>query len=170
MLYEVKKLCEVYNLPDVTEHRVTKESIKENVWLKARKELWKNTVRNKRIPIVPEFRKKKKNYWTFPKREARLIMSHNIGELNFKVNKKQESLKKYGNLNCIAGCDEVDSYDHVKQCARYYTQAKNYELDGTDEKLAQYLVDLDNERFKRYAHPLVYRIGRKERRRRRGVK
>ena len=166
LLGEVKRLCELYNLPDVTETRVTKESIKESVWWKARVDLWKRTIKNKRLPAIPEIRKKTKLYWTLPKREARLIMSHNIGELNFKENKKNEMKRKFGDIKCFAGCDEIDSFQHVKECERYTVKAKNYNLDGTDEKLAKYLADLDSERFKKYACPLVYRIGGKEKRRR----
>ena len=127
--------------------------------LKARQDTWKTAMKNKRLPTIPAIMKKKKLYWTMPKREARLVLSHNIGELNFKINKKQEMTKKYGNLNCFAGCDEVDSLSHAMSCVRYDTKVKNFGLDGTDEKLAKYLTALDSERSRKYKCPLVYRVG-----------
>ena len=89
-------------------------------------------------------------------------MSHNIGELNFKENKKNEMARKYGGLNCFAGCDEIDNLKHAMECERYDVKARNFNLDGTDEKLAIYLSALDTERFRKYECPLIYRVGSKE--------
>ena len=169
MIGEVKRLCEIYKLPDVTKYRVKKERIKEYVWEKARQELWRNAMRNRRVPITTKVAKHKKLYWTLPKYEARLILSHNIGELNFKDNKRRESRQKFGNLRCFAGCEENDSLEHVKQCERYDTKFRNFYIDGTDEKYVRYLRALDIERWRKYQHPLTFRPNRKQRERNRGV-
>ena len=168
MIGEARKLCETYGLPDITIHNVPKDIIKELVWRKARQELWLNSMKNRRVPFTPTIDKSGKPYWRFQRYEARLILHYKIGELSFKDYKKNEMKRKFGNLRCFAGCEEIDSYSHVKQCERYETKVKNFDLDGTDEKLAKYLRALDRERFRKYGSPLVHVPNRAEKSRRLG--
>ena len=127
-------------------------------------------MRNRRVPFTNKVKKSKKLYWTLPKYESRLVLSHNIGELNFKDNKRNESMKKFGTLKCFAGCDEIDSLEHVKQCERYDTKLRDFYQDGTDSKFAKYLRALDVERWRKYQNPLVYRPNSKQRRANKGEK
>ena len=166
ILKETKELCRIYNLPDVTEIRVRKEDIKEMVWKKARIEIWENVMKNRRIPFRSNFGKTKKNYWKMPRYKAKLLLSYYIGELNMKDYKRNEMRKRFGNTNCLEGCDEPDNLKHVMECERYETKPKNFKLDGTDEKLVNYLASLDKERFRKHEYPLVYRLDRKQRKKR----
>ena len=168
MIGEIRKLCELYRLPDVTQYRIPKDGIKEAVWKKARQELWVNSMKNRRVPFTPIIEKSKKQYWTFPRLEARLILGYKIGELEFKDNKRHESVKRFGNLRCLEGCDMPDSLEHVMQCKRYDTRVDDFKLDGTDAKFVKYLRAIDLERFRKFQYPLVWRPNGKERLKRQG--
>ena len=169
MLKETSKLCEIYGLPNVVEYYIKKETIKERVWSVARKEIWKNAMKNRKIPYKNTTEKTKKNYWSMPRRKAKLLLSYYIGELNMKDYKRHEMRVRFGNTNCLAGCDKPDNLQHVMNCDRYLTKPEKFKLDGTDERLVEYLTELDKERFKMYEFPLTYRLDRSQRAKRRGI-
>ena len=169
MIAEVKNLCKIYGILDVTQYNVDKSIIKQKVWAKARDEIWINSMRNRRVPFSPTVGKSKKQYWTFPKHQAKLLLSHYIGELSFKDNKRYEMIKKFGSTKCFYGCDAPDSMKHVMECENYNTQLKDYPQDGTDRKFAPYLVALDVERWRNFQCPLIYRLDKAQRKQRNNV-
>ena len=170
MIGEVKKLCKMYKLPDVTNTPITKEVIKEKVWKVAREELWINSMRNRRVPYTSKIKKAEKQYWGFPKHQAKILLSYYTGELTFKDSKRHEMTKKFGNTKCFTGCDEPDSFEHVKVCPNYDTKPENFNLDGTDRQFIKYLTELDMERWRKYLCPLVYRLDRNQRKERTKMK
>ena len=101
--------------------------------------------------------------------EAKLLFCYYIGELNMKDYKRHEMRVRFGNTNCLAGCDKPDNLQHVMNCDRYMTKPEKFKLDGTDERLVEYLTELDKERFKMYEFPLTYRLDRSQRAKRRGI-
>ena len=164
---EVRKLCEIYQLPDVTTYEVTKQRIKENVWKISRLNLWGAVTKNKRTPYCHHYKKAKKLYWQFPRLEAKLMLSYKIGELNFKENKRREMKKTFGNTDCFVpwcidaeGKRNKDTLEHVMTCEGYKTKAKHFNLDGTDIRMAEYLRALDIERWRNFGLSLVYRPDR----------
>ena len=42
-----------------------------------------------------------KFYSTLPKNKSKLMLCYEVGELNFRRSRRQESLKKYGNFDCL---------------------------------------------------------------------
>ena len=88
------------------------------------------------------------------------MLAFKTGELNLKDYKKWEMRRKFGDTDCFMGCDAKDDLDHVMQCNGYETKPKNYYLDGTDKKMAEYLRALDAERWRKFEMGLVYRRNR----------
>ena len=77
-----------------------------------------------------------------------------IGELNFLTNRKNENIKKLGSTHCFVGvCGGEDTLDHVSQCFGYKSTLKE---DGSERSQVDYLVELNEERLKKYKRPLIY--------------
>ena len=158
---EVKELCKKYGLPDITIHRVTKRRIKEMVWDKARMKLCREANHNRRVPYNGAFKKEKKEYWGFNRIEAKLMLGYKTGELNFKEFKRWEMKKKFGNTDCfVIGCKNKDTLTHVMQCEGYETKPEKFALNGRDRPMANYLKELDQERWKKYKISMIYRRDR----------
>ena len=83
-------------------------------------------MKNRRIPYRSEVMKSKKNYWTMPRYKAKLLLSYYTGELNMKDYKRREMRNRFGNTNCLAGCNEPDNLQHVMNCDRYETKVEKY--------------------------------------------
>ena len=94
------------------------------------------------------------SYFVRSKLEAKLLLAMRIGELNFKLSRKRESIKKYGGLQCfVQSCLGSDGPQHVAECFGYDARLKpGY---GEDQ-LVDYLKELHTERLRKYNLPLVY--------------
>ena len=161
IISEVRELCKKYQLPDVNETEVLKETIKERVWEKARIQLWDDMLTNYRAPYTNTYEKKGKDYWSLNKLDARLVLNYKIGELCFKDYKRREMTNRYGNTDCfVSGCREKDTMKHVLRCEGYETKIEKYPQDGRDFLLAPFLRALDMERWKKYNCSLIYRRDR----------
>lgn len=88
------------------------------------------------------------------------MLAYKTGELNFKDYKKWEMKRKFGNTECFYCEGEKDDLTHVMQCGGYETQPKNFHLDGTDKRFAEYIRALDAERWRKFEMGLVYRRNR----------
>ena len=81
------------------------------------------------------------------------MLCYETGELNFRKNRKQEALSKYGSYEClIPFCKEDDSLEHVQVCEGYTSRFK--EGDGP-YKFIDYLVELEGERNKKFNKSLI---------------
>ena len=56
----------------------------------------------------------KKEYFEYPKERAMLGLAYDVGCLNLRMNRKAESLKKFGSIQClVAGCTGYDELRHI---------------------------------------------------------
>ena len=92
-------------------------------------------------------------YSNLPKNKAKLALLMEIGELNFRRNRKYESMKKYGSVACLEpSCHEDDTLQHVNTCHGYSARLKD---DAGPYEIIEYLVELENERFRKYRRSLL---------------
>ena len=151
---EVQEYCKEFELPDVTEHFVEPDVIKEKIKRKAMGELWQAHIFAKKPPIT-NIREdcKSRFYFELPKNKAKLMLCYEIGELNFRVNRKNEAKKKYGGTQCLVkGCVEEDSWQHVQECHGYTSRLKK---GWGPYDLINYMVELENERNRKHNRSLI---------------
>ena len=94
-----------------------------------------------------------KLYATLPKNKAKLMLCYEMGELNFRRSRRTESIKKYGNVNCLVPhCNFEDKLSHVQTCEGYTSRLP----DGAGPyEFIQYLSDLELERNKSFNRSLI---------------
>lgn len=164
LLDEVSNLCGLYGIDDVTlMDDVSKEEIKEKVWDKGRKDIWGDSVKNRRVPFNRYFFKTPKPYMTRSRYQSRLFFAFRIGELQFKDYRKGEFNKKFGNTECfMEGCNEPDRLDHVMRCEKYPSELRcelrNFNHDPNEQdEFIEYLTKLDKFRYDNFNLPVMYR-------------
>ena len=158
LVKEVKEICVEFGLPDITVHDIGKERMKKLIWKKAREDLWLAVLKERRVPYQDSAEKSKKDYWAFNKRKSSLIFAYKVGNLDFRDDKKGESLRKFGSTACIVPhCPGIDNLAHVRECYGYKTKPGKYAFKGNEEELGDYLDALDAERFGVFRAPLMYR-------------
>ena len=169
LLAEARELCEKYGIPDVTRFAVEKDLIKEKIWDFGRIEVWKEALKNKRVPISFSHQKQGRPYMSLPKYDSRLYFAYRIGELQFKENRRGEYKKKFGNTQCFAdGCTQPDTLEHALACKGYQTKWNKdpswifWEDMNNIKIFIDYLKRLDRERARFFYLPLLYRPGLKE--------
>ena len=82
------------------------------------------------------------------------MLALQIGELNFLRNRRKESVKEMGSTMCfVKVCGGEDSLEHVGQCFGY--KARPPPAGASERMVADYLVELNKERNKKFQHPLV---------------
>ena len=163
LIAEVQKLCNEYNLQDVTQFDVDKEMIKLRVWEKARGDIWRETLRNGRVPFNRTHVKTPKPYQHQNRYRSQIFFAYRIGELQFKDYRRGEFRKKFGNTKCFApGCSQPDTLEHVRKCDGYPPEVRfipdNFNYDPTEQnEFIDYLIRLDAYRCKYFYLPLLYR-------------
>ena len=170
LMNEVRELCEYYDLDDVTVFdAVSKKEIKEKVCELGRRKLWRESVKNRRVPFNRHYIKTPKLYMRRNRREAKLFFAFRIGELQFKDNRRGEYTKKFGNTTCFMdGCNQPDSLQHVMSCNRYPADMRfglsDFNHDPHEQnEFIDYLQKLDKFRLKEFNLPLIYRPSLKQR-------
>ena len=155
LIQEVKVYCEEYGLPDVTVNQLLKKSIDQTVKREATTRGWLSLRTSSKV--LMRWRPEKKSdrpFFSFNRLESKLILALQIGELNFLTNRKNESLKDLGSTMCyVKVCGGEDSLDHVSTCFGY--ESKPPGAGATDREIADYLVELNKERNKKFQSPLV---------------
>ena len=92
-----------------------------------------------------------RDYFHFSKMESKLVFHLMIGELNLLTNKTRT---RFGGTHCLVKvCRGEDEIDHITKCFGYSAKCPN---GGNTKQLAQYLVELNRKRIKKYNLPLVY--------------
>ena len=82
------------------------------------------------------------------------MLALQIGELNFLGNRKKMSIKEYGSTMCyVKVCGGNDNLKHVKECFGY--DSKPPRAGASEKEMANYLVELNKERNRKYQSPLV---------------
>ena len=161
---EVRDLCEQYGLDDVTVFDdVQKKEIKDKVWELGRRRIWRESVKNRRVPFNRHYLKSPKLYMRRNRRESRLFFAFRIGELQFKDSRRGEFTKSHGDTNCfMEGCEEPDSLKHVMRCPKYPDELKfrltDYNYDPYEQnEFIEYLKKLDSYRMYKFNLPIVFR-------------
>ena len=154
LLSEVRDYCAEYGLADVTKHYLQPKVIRERINKVAMDKLWMSHLQAKKPPFMIRREDLKPRFYShLPKHKAKLALLMEVGELNFRANRKYEAIKKYGSINCLEpACTGIDSLEHVKTCFGYSTRFKDeagpYEIIDT-------LVELDNERMRKFRKSLM---------------
>ena len=167
---EVRDLCEKYNLDDVTVFDdVPKSEIKAKVWEQSRIRLWREAIKNRRIPFKRFYAKRPQLYMRKSRYDSRLFFAYRVGELQFKDCRRGEFSKVFGDTSCfVKGCEEPDSLLHVMNCSGYPADLRfvpdnfNYDPSEQDEFI-DYLKRLDGFRAKMFNLPVLYRPSLKKR-------
>ena len=138
----------------MTKHYIPPERISAQVNIKCLDKLWVSHLLAKKPP--PMTRRENcslRFYSNLPKNKAKLALLHDVGELNFRRNRKYEAMKKYGSVECLVpACGGEDSLEHVKQCFGYYTRWRD---DAGPYDIIEYLVALEYERAGRFNRSLL---------------
>lgn len=155
LLAEVREYCKYYGLPDVTKYYVPHRVIKETIECRVMNILYIKHLEAKKPP--PGERRidcRMRFYSTLPKNQAKLYLCYEVGDLNFRRNRKQESLKRYGNYECLMPfCREDDNFEHVRRCQGY--SAKLTKDDPEPNEIIEFLTKLEEERFKKFKRSLI---------------
>ena len=151
---EVKEYCVEYGLSDVTQTYIRPSEIKATIDRKVLDRQWILDLKAKKPPMsIRRENRAQKFYSTLPKNKSKLMLCYEVGELNFRRSRRQESLKKYGNFDCLVPfCREEDSLHHVQRCPGY--TAKLEEGAGPYQFI-DYLTELELERNKRFNRSLI---------------
>ena len=155
LVQEVREYCAEYGLPDVIVHSLRKRDIDETVKKVAVRVGWMKLRSSSKVLMrwEPE-RRSDRTYFKFNTLEAKLMLALQIGELNFLTNRRRESEKELGSTMCyVKVCGGEDSLDHVSTCFGY--QSRPPGAGSSEQEIADYLVELNKERNKKYQSPLV---------------
>ena len=155
LLKEVRAYCEEYRLPDVTKIQIRKEELKDTIKKKSVMRTWLTLAKSDKVIMrwVPE-KNSNRAYFSYTELESKLMLALMIGELNFLTNRKNENIKKLGSTHCFVGvCGGEDTLDHVSQCFGYKSTLRE---DGSERSQVDYLIELNEERMKKYKRPLIY--------------
>ena len=155
LVQEVREYCAEYGLPDVVDNPLRKRDIDDTVKKKAVFNGWFKLRESSKVLMrwLPE-KKSDRSYFKMTRIESKLMLALQIGELNFLTNRKHESLAERGSTDCYVGvCGGQDTLDHVSQCFGYQTKPPG--PGAPEQEIANYLVELNKERTKRFKSPLV---------------
>ena len=155
LLAEVSRYSAQYELPDVGVHYCEKRVIDRTVKEAVSTRLWLETlVSSKTFKHWTPEKTSNRPYFLRSKLEAKLMLGLRIGELNFKLSRKTESIRRFGGLECwVKVCLGTDGPMHVAECFGYSARIKP---GHSEDELVDYLVELHKERLKKFGQPLVY--------------
>ena len=154
LIDEVKSDCQYFGIRDVTITYTKPKVLKKKIFESSMNKVWLSLIMSKKAPWTPRRPEEKSRfYFSLPKHQAKCALLFETGELNFRTNRKYESLKEFGTLECVVpGCCQLDTLDHAKVCYGYSTV---YRDNFSPHEWVQYLSDLDIERFRRYKTSLT---------------
>ena len=157
LIYEVKEICREWGLPDVTKAYADPRRLKRRIEGSIKKAVLIQSLSGKAAPLhrLRDRTQQQRAYYLMPKERAILAMAYEVGCLNFKMNRKKESQKKYGNLKCwVPACTGKDSLDHVMYTCQGY-ETPPYKDQGVIEEWIEYLYQLNKERVRKFRTSLV---------------
>lgn len=90
---EVSSYCSYFDIPDVNVLYQNPVELKKMIWRGSMSKLWKSLLNSKKAPYHPRnLEEKSKFYFSLPRHMARLALGHDTGELNFRANRRNESI------------------------------------------------------------------------------
>ena len=151
---EVTEFCQYFGIYNVGEIYINPERLKKEIRRSSLNKVWISLITSKKAPWGPNrVEEKQRFYFTLPKHQAKCALLFEIGELNFRTNRKWEALKKFGTLECVVpGCGQDDTLEHIKTCYGYSTK---YRDDFSPHEWVRYLSNIDLERFSKYKSSLI---------------
>ena len=149
-----QKYCADFDLPDVTLHYIPHDMMRKKIEIKTLDRLWvDHLIAKKPPPMVRRTDCTMRYYSNLPKHKAKLALLMEVGELNFRKNRKYEAMKKYGSIQCLEPtCREDDTLAHANECFGYQTRLKE---EAGPYEIIDYLVELDCERMRKYHRSLL---------------
>ena len=153
LMDEVEEYCVYFNIDSVVERYMNPEKLKKRIFRSSMDKVWLSLITSKKAPLSTRKEEKMSSYATLPKHQAKLTLLHEIGELNFRANRKWESIKKLGTIECLVpGCCQEDSLQHVQECYGCSTKFKD---SFSPLEWIEYLSNLDMERFSKFKTSLT---------------
>ena len=151
---DVRRLCDKYNLPDITLNYLPPEYISEVCKEWSRKRSMLVTLTLKKVPPMLTLNKIYNDHYQYTVFEARAITALRTGNLIFKNWCPWEFSKKNGGRKCMyPPCTENDSLIHVMECRFYRTKFE--QVEGPTRDWANYLTRLNQERISEFNQPLI---------------
>ena len=154
LIDEVGEHCRYFGIRDITEMWVNPVKLKKEIQRSSMNKLWISLIMSKKAPWGPNRNEEKQRfYFSLPKHQAKCALLFEIGELNFRANRRWESLKKFGTTECVVpGCVQEDTLIHAQECYGYTTKFKE---GFSPMEWVEYLSNLDLERFSKYRTSLI---------------
>ena len=158
---EAEELCKLYNLPNVTTCPLRPEAISRACKEVARKKIWSEVMKKRKIPMLPNSQKMKLEHHEFDPMRSKLISSYNCGAIVTKKTNPQCIPRKFMenkfDRHCLwPGCDGLDEISHIRnECQFYKTKMKNNKEWSDVRNLAEFLFELEAERQKEFGFSLL---------------
>ena len=155
ILREVKSYCIEYGIDDVTQYYVNPNVIRERIETRVFNRLWIKCIEAKKPPLAARREDGRgRHYAELPVNSAKLMLCYEVGDLNFRKNRKNEAMKRYGSIECLVPfCGEDDCFEHVRRCQGY--TARLDKEDPEPMEIIEYLTKLEDERVKRFKRSLI---------------
>mgnify|MGYP001162975371 FL=1 len=155
ILREVKSYCIEYGIDDVTQYYVNPSVIRERIETRVFNRLWIKCIESKKPPLAARREDGRgRHYAELPINSAKLMLCYEVGDLNFRKNRKNEAMKRYGSIECLVPfCGEDDCFEHVRRCQGY--TARLDKADPEPMEIIEYLTKLEDERVKRFKRSLI---------------
>ena len=155
ILREVKSYCIEYGIDDVTQYYVNPSVIRERIETRVFNRLWIKCIESKKPPLAARREDGRgRHYAELPINSAKLMLCYEVGDLNFRKNRKNEAMKRYGSIECLVPfCGEDDCFEHVRRCQGY--TARLDKEDPEPMEIIEYLTKLEDERVKRFKRSLI---------------
>ena len=155
LVKEVKEICGVVELDDVSTSYVRPRLIKERIEGWSRCMTLTESLASKSAPYHHlRTEKRQREYFTYSKEKAKLALSYDVGCLNLRGSRRAESMSKYGSLSClIPGCTGMDTLDHILySCQGYSVDLKD---NGVAEEFIETLYSINQQRWTRFGTSMV---------------
>ena len=151
-------LCERYGLPKVSQVKLDKSLVKDTIKLESEKSGWVDNF-NSRLVINRVSLRGHKFYHSFTRLSARAVLFWRVGSLRFRASWMNANEKTAQGVRCVSRlCNENDSLEHALRCKFMRTNVKMKmkakDVDD-DEKMADYLIELNRERRNRFRSPIM---------------
>ena len=155
LVKEVKGICIDLGIDDVSMTYVRPKLIKAQVAGRSKVQTLTESLCSKSAPyhhLRPG--KGHSEYFLFTKEKAKLALAYDVGCLNLRGNRRIESMKKFGSIQCLVpGCTGKDTLRHVLyECQGYNVKQKH---DGSVEDFVDTLFDLNQARWRRFRTSLI---------------
>ena len=155
LVQEVKEICTLIEIDDVTESYVRPRHIKDRLESWSRCKTLTESLSSKSAPYHHlRTERRQREYFTYTMEKAKLALAYDVGCLNFRGHRRIESMKKFGSIAClIPGCTGKDTLHHVwNECQGYSVKYKDK---GVMEEFVEALFSLNRERWTRFGTSMV---------------